>query len=208
MCIMCLTPNTCSQVNKWSESLRCWHTSCLLSSLTHCWAVNCLDSFSSLLSSSFLRILHYDGIIIWPWVLLFYNFIETATLDMPCGKIPVLLISWFAEILPATVMSVLTSHLWHYNCNSPPPPPFSAPNMFRVQSSTFIIVSCRNFGRTCELGMRLVLHTFWSLVYEQLIVYVDILGLRLLQLWCQWWHHSVGRIFQTCRNLQNSLVYL
>ena len=35
-------------------------------------------------------------------------------------------------------------------------------------------------------------------------MYVNILGTGLLQLWCQWWHHSVGRIFQTCRNLQNS----
>ena len=42
---MCLKPNSCSRVSKWSELLRCWHASRLLSLLScrlssYCWAVN------------------------------------------------------------------------------------------------------------------------------------------------------------------------
>ena len=42
---MCLKPSSCSRVSKWSESLRCWHASRLLSLLSCrlsslCWAVN------------------------------------------------------------------------------------------------------------------------------------------------------------------------
>ena len=64
MCNICHTPSMHSRVTKWNESLRCWHASnpCLSHMCNICHIPSylsvSLDSFSSQLSSSILRVLH------------------------------------------------------------------------------------------------------------------------------------------------------
>ena len=91
---------------------------------------------------------------------------------MPSGKVPVLLIFWFTErwITELQILQVYKSvmSLWHHSCNSP------APNMFRVQSSTFIVVSCPSFGRHMWAWHEIssIKSPSWSLVYEELMEHI------------------------------------
>ena len=100
------------------------------------------------------------------------SFVESANPEMPCGEVPVL---QFCSI-----------------SNSP------APNMLRVQSSTFIVVSCPNLVGTCELGMRLVLSNHLKLSVWRINSVCRTYwggGGGFLQLWCQRWHHSCRENF-------------
>ena len=89
----------------------------------------------------------------------FCVFVESANPEMPCGAVLSfvewqlqihhvirLQFCWFPDsvfVLPILQVYkfVLWCHLWHHSCNSP------TPNMFTVQSSTFVVVSCPDFGR-------------------------------------------------------------
>ena len=88
-----------------------------------------------------------------------FELCRMVTSDTPCDKVPVLLISWFCFCFADSAslqICTVWCQLWHHSCNSP------TPNMFRVQSSTFVVVSCPDFGRNMWTGHEKTSGKCWS----------------------------------------------
>ena len=104
-----------------------------------------------------------------------------VTLDMPCDKVSVLLISWFTEraitdnifcrfCMFAKFCLQLWCHLWHHRCNDP------TPNMHVLTCSSFTSdsvksVSCPGNWKTLKYGNRSMEMEVWKYGSEMKAVY-------------------------------------